>query len=223
MNGNSGKIYTLLFFSRKGITMNNPPITRSYAIGLGFGNVWLISVCLVFAILDMVTINTNSVTLLLSILGCLVIGGGLLFLCIRLLRQGFSLPKTDAQSLSRTRRRIFFSLILLEFIGWGILDSLLGLHGLYIWIVPANLFIVGAHFIPLAFVFHVPAYLVMGILWLVAIVACVLLVPSTLIIGHSQAWFTLPSLCCVVITWLTSLYLLTNTGKSLRKSVPLLV
>jgi hypothetical protein len=211
--------YCVFFITKKGTKMKNPPITRTYAIGLGFGNFWLISVCLVFAILDMVNINTNSVALLLSILGCLLIGGGLLFLCIKFLRQGFSLPKTQQEKFSRKRRIIFFAFILLEVVGWGTLDTILGQNNLVIWIVPVNLFIIGAHFIPLAFVFHVPAYLVMGILWLVAITACILLLPSTLIIGNSHAWFTLPSISCAAITWLTSLYLLTTSSRSLRKTM----
>src|SRR3979411_1016361 len=108
--------------------MNNTSITRSYVLGLGSGNIWLISVCLVFSILDMINITTNPVTMFLSILGVLLISGGLLFLCIKILRQGYTLPKTNKGGISRTGRRIFFSLILLEIIGWSILNAVLGLH-----------------------------------------------------------------------------------------------
>jgi hypothetical protein len=80
--------------------------------------------------------------------------------------------------------------------------------------VPVDLLIVGAHFIPLAFVFKVPAYLAMGLLWLLAIIGVIIAVPSTVIIGHESAWYTLPSICCVVITWFTVLFLMTsNMGK----------
>jgi hypothetical protein len=85
-----------------------------------------------------------------------------------------------------------------------------------IWIVLADLALVCAHFIPLAYVFRVPAYLLMGILWLVAIIVSMFLIPSSTIIGHVSAWFTFPSACCIAITWLTVFYLMVKNRKSVQ-------
>jgi hypothetical protein len=190
--------------------------TRAYALGLGYGSIWLVLVCLVFGILDMFSINTTLQGTVFSVLGLLLLGGVLLYLCICFLRLGYTLPRSASGRISVTRAWIFRGLILLEIIGCGVLDTVLGIQNLSIWIVPVNLFIVGAHFIPLAFVFKVPAYLVMGILWLVAIVSSMLILPSTTIIGHASAWYTIPSICCIVITWLTVLFLMTRESRRLR-------
>lgn len=196
--------------------MTQATMTRAYALGLGYGNIWLVVICLAFGIPDMFSINTTLQATVFSILGLALVGGTLLYLCIRFLRLGYTLPKSASGRISVTRAWIFRGLILLEIISFGVLDTVLGIQNLSIWIVPVNLFIVGAHFIPLAFVFNVPSYLVMGILWLVAIASSMVIVPSTTIIGYASAWYTLPSICCIVITWLTVLFLMTRESSRLR-------
>jgi hypothetical protein len=194
--------------------MSQAKMTRAYAIGLGYGCVWLVAVCLAFGMLDMYGINTTLQGTVFSMAGLLIVGGALLYLCIRFLRMGYALPCSDAGRISVKRSWLFRGLIALEVVGWITLDSVLGIQNLYVWIVPVNLLIVGAHFIPLAFVFNVPAYLVMGILWIVAIVGSMLLLPSTTIIGRIGAWTTIPSICCIIITWLIVLFLVAKESKS---------
>ena len=154
--------------------MTHAAMTRAYALGLGYGNIWLVGICLAFGIGDMFTINTTLQGTVFSILGLLLIGGVLLYLCIRFLRVGYTLPRSAAGKISRNSTWIFRGLILLEILGWVVLDTVLAIHNLYEWMVPVNLLIVGLHFIPLAFVFKVPAYLIMGLLWLLAIVGSML-------------------------------------------------
>ena len=198
--------------------MAQASLSRAYALGLSYGNFWLVAAGLGFAILDAFNINTTFQGTLLSVIGILLLGGCLLFFWIRCLRLSYSIPRSSTGSgrISATRRGIFMGLIALEFIGWGAVNAVIGSHALFDWIVPIDLLVIGAHFIPLAIVFNVPAYLVMGILWIVAVVSVMLLFPSTTILGHVSVWTTIPSLCCVVITWLTSLYLLNTLMKSLR-------
>ncbi|MEO6890564.1 MAG: hypothetical protein ABI456_14295 [Ktedonobacteraceae bacterium] len=191
-------------------------ITRAFALGLGYGTLWLVSACIAFGILDMVEINTTLAGSVLSILVTLLIGGILLFLCLRFLRLGYALPKTEDGKISPIGRRIFGLLILLEIIGWTVLNIGLGSHKLQVWIVPIDLLIIAIHFIPLAFVFKVPAYLVMGICWVTAIIGSMLVLPSTMVIGHSSAWTTIPSICCILLTWLTALYLIMTESRKVR-------
>ncbi len=194
--------------------MTHTTMTRAYALGLGYGSIWLVSACLASGVLDIFGIVTTLQETIFSLLGLFLVGGALLYLCIRFLRLGYTLPRSTAGKISAVGARIFGGLILLEVIGWGVLDTTLSSRGLAIWIVPVDLLIIGAHFIPLAFVFKVPAYLAMGLLWLLAIIGVIVAVPSTAIIGHESAWYTLPSICCVVITWFTVLFLMTsNMGR----------
>jgi len=106
----------------------------------------------------------------------------------------------------------------LEIVGWAVLDVTLGQRHQAVWIVPLDLLIIGAHFIPLAFDFRVPAYLVMGVLWLVFIAGNMVLWPSTTVIGHASPWSTLPSVCCIAITWLTVLVVLTREMTRIREA-----
>ena len=63
-------------------------------------------------------------------------------------------------------------------------------------------FIVGLHFIPLAFVFHVRPYVVLGVLWVAITVGVVILVPSTQIAGQGiAAWVVYPIVGCAISTW----------------------
>jgi hypothetical protein len=191
-------------------------ITRGYALGLGYGCVWLIAVSMAFGMLDAYEIMTTARETLLSILGVLVIGGALLLLSVRFLRLAYQLPQTGTGRISRTQARLFGALILLELIGWGVLDSLLVAYNHPYWIVPANLWIIALHFPPLAFVFRMPVYAVMGLLWIGAILACLILIPSTTVLGRVSAWTTVPSLCWIIITWMIVPYLLTTAVGSLR-------
>jgi len=196
--------------------ITSPSMTRAYALGLGYGSVWLVAVCLAFGIFDIVTLTTTVRGTLLSLAGFILVGVALLAMCVRFLHHGYALPKAETVKLSKRDRRIFGGLILLEIIGWTILDITLVRQHQEVWIVPADLLLIGAHFIPLAFVFRVQAYLVMGILWLASIVGSTALWPSTMVIGHASAWYTMPSVCCIGITWLTVLLLLRGEVSRMR-------
>jgi len=137
-------------------------------------------------------------------------------ICVRFLHRGYALPKTGVGTLSIRGRRLFGGPIVLEVVGWTMLDVTLGQRHQQVWIVPVDLVLIGVHFIPLAFVFRVPGYLVMGVLWLVSIAGSMILWPSTTVIGHASAWDTLPSVCCIVITWLTVVVVLTREMTRIR-------
>lgn len=193
-----------------------PPMTRASALGLGYGSVWLVTAGLAFGLLDVRTLNTTVGGTVLSLGGVVLVGGTLLVLCVRFLRRGSALPTTGAGMLSIRGRRLFGGLILLEIVGWTVLDVTLGRHHQEVWIVPLDLLLIGAHFIPLAVVFRVPAYLVMGVLWLVSIASSMVIWPSTMVIGRASAWATLPSVCCIAITWLTVVVVLRGATTRIR-------
>jgi len=200
--------------------ITHPPMTRAYALGLGYGSVWLVAVCLAFGIVDMVRLTTTVSGTMLALGGVVLVGGALLALCVRFLRRGYALPQTGTGTLSIRGHRLFGGLIVLEIIGWTVLDVTLGQRQQQVWIVPLDLLLIGAHFIPLAFVFRVPGYLVMGVLWLVSIAGSMVLWPSTTVIGQASAWSTLPSVCCIAITWLTVVVVLTREMPRIRGAGP---
>lgn len=73
-------------------------MTRAYTLGLGYGNLWMVIVCIAFGIQDVLEITTTLAGSVLSILATLLIGGVLLLLCRRFLRLGYALPKIAAKA-----------------------------------------------------------------------------------------------------------------------------
>ncbi|MBO0783334.1 MAG: hypothetical protein J2P37_31360, partial [Ktedonobacteraceae bacterium] len=52
------------------------------------------------------------------------------------------------------------------------------------WVVPLTYFIVGLHFVPLAFVFRVRPYIILGLLWMIVILLTVILIPASMMVGQ---------------------------------------
>jgi len=71
-------------------------------------------------------------------------------------------------------------------------------------IVAFDLAIVGLHFIPLAWLFRVPRYHLTALLFCGISVLTLLLIPAKAQVGHTLAWYVVPSLGCAAVAWLTA-------------------
>lgn len=133
-------------------------------------------------------------------------------IAIMLIRYAHSLPETLSQEDSATGKRIslWFGIVFgAEMVLIALASILLSHFQLSNFIAPVVALIVGIHFLPLARLFHVPAYYIIGtqlsVLGLVAIAALLL---GLQIAGPSpQNWSAFVGIGATLILWLTVLYI----------------
>ena len=167
--------------------------------GLAGGSLWLIEVGTVFAIWSLVTVHTGVATTMLTFLAISAVA--LLIFGIRLMLIARRLSHAPEQDPTRGRRLLrHFGLIVLAEAAGCILVSLactLTHHGRFI--VPLNLIIVGLHFLPLARLFNVPRYNLLGVLFCAIPIATMLSTASSAHIGHALTWVAIPSIGCGLV------------------------
>jgi uncharacterized protein (DUF2062 family) len=87
---------------------------------------------------------------------------------------------------------------------------------------PLLAIIVGAHFLPLAPIFHVRVYYATGILLCLVGVFVLLATPSTAMMGGALLWDVLPGFLSASILWLTALYDLFESRRTVLQARKLL-
>jgi hypothetical protein len=190
-------------------------VPRSYAVGLAVGMIWLIVVSTFFAFWDVLSLGAW-----LPLAGVSLVGLVLLIACIVYLRAAQHLPRdTSPESVALRKKlgRRFGLVVLIEVVAIVIANSVCALTNQVDFIVPVDLLIVGIHFFPLAALFNVRSYYVMGMLWILIVIITMLTTSSTTIVGWGMSiWIVLPSIGCAVVTWLTVIYLLVENMHALR-------
>jgi hypothetical protein len=176
-------------------------LSRSFAIGLTIGSVWLIAA------------STGFSSLILGLAGgryarvglpaVLIVGAAFIVAGIVVLRQALRVPKEAASN--RGIRRPFLRIVIAEIVGWNVANAACLLFWTWRAIVAVDLVIVGLHFLPLARVFKVPRYRVLGALFCIIPVATVLLVSSGAQTGAVASWIALPTFGCSVVAALFGL------------------
>jgi hypothetical protein len=158
------------------LTEKNKP----YIVGLSFGTLWLIAVSTGFSIYSFSMTRTASVRAALVMV--LLVAGTLLAMSIRQIAIALKLPN-EPRSLAEQRTgqqiRARFALIFaLEIVAIGLVNlACFYTHHLSL-MVPLDLIIVGIHFMPLAKLFGVPRYTILGWLFCIASILTLLLVPA---------------------------------------------
>lgn len=203
---------------------------RGFYIGLAIGQIWLALISTSFvAMLWIVGQNAAQVALILA--GVILVGLFLLGASLILLRNAQRLPgNASAEGAAQSRARgkkmgLWFGLVFLaEIVIIGAIDAALSQANHGDWSVPVTYFIVGLHFVPLAFIFHVRPYIVLGIVWVLINLLTVLLAPASLLLGQGlSAWVVFPIVGCGLATWIVVAYILgTNiqhVQRTLRVSV----
>lgn len=168
----------------------NRPAARGFYVGLAIGQIWLSLVSTSFvSLLWILGQNTVQISLILVSVG--LIGLILLGASIVLLRSAWRLPgDISSESAARSRalgRKMglrFGLIVLAEVVVIGAINTALYQTNHGDWVVPLTYFIVGLHFVPLAFVFRVRPYIILGLLWMIVILLTVILIPASMMVGQ---------------------------------------
>jgi hypothetical protein len=178
--------------------MTQPNKSRPYILGLSIGTFWLIAASTGFAILSIALSHITNQRIILIALG--IAAAALLSTSLGQIRKALNLPK-ETNTTDRSMGRWFIWVVVLEVVGVGIVNTINFLYGNPSLFVPLDLIIVGIHFIPLAKLFGVPRYTILGILFCVFSVLALLLFPSDAYIGSAMARFFVSSLGCAAACW----------------------
>jgi hypothetical protein len=205
---------------------SNESSSRGFYIGLAIGQLWLSLVSTAFvAVLWVLGQNVLQISLILA--GVVLIGVCLLGTSIVLLRKARQLPNdTLPASAARSReigRRMgkrFGLVVLAEIVIIAVVNVILAQSGHGEWIVPATYFIVGVHFIPLAFVFRVKPYVLLSILWIIVTLFTVLFTSAEATLGQGLgAWVLFPLAGCGLATWIITAYILSANLTRVRATL----
>jgi len=165
-------------------------------IGLAGSSIWLASVGALFPVIALALAGTVLAWLAGAGIALIVIT--LVWADVAVLRDVrrtfVPLPPHDAVGGVMMRR--FKWVLGGEIAAFWIVDSVLSVMMRYNWMTPANILIIGVHFLPLAWVFRVPRYYALGLAFCAVDVVTLLLVPESAHVGRAQAWFFWTSLGC---------------------------
>lgn len=164
--------------------------------------------------------ETVAFFVVLALATIILVSGGIL-----LLRAASRLPhdtpyEEQAHGAAEGKRygRIFGLVFGLEMVIIALGSSLLNVLHYPEFVMPFVAIVVGAHFFPLARLFHVHLYSVTGALLVLTGVIVMLAVPVHTQVGNLPAWDALVGSMCAVILWLTGLYALLRGRSFFRQA-----
>jgi hypothetical protein len=154
--------------------------------------------------------------------GILVSGGILLLRAARRLPRDTSPARKARDAAVGKRYRAFGAVFGLEIVIIAVGIVLLNVFHHPEFRLPFVTIVVGVHFLPLARLFTVRLYYVIGVLLVLVSVTVMLVVPVSTLIGNRQAWDVLVGSACAVILWLTGIYSVLRGRRFLRQAQGLL-
>jgi hypothetical protein len=178
--------------------------SRRRSIGLAGSAIWLIAISIVFIAWSLLAIATPVAKQVL--VGASVLLGALVIFCIVVLRGALKLPVSitlrspEEQQIGRRFAWVFG----VELFAFAVVNSIIAASGEYALIPSLNLMVVGIHFFPLARIFRVPRYNVMGFFFCAIPIVTLLAISKQLMIGDTLAWYVVPSLGCGLVASLTA-------------------
>jgi MFS family permease len=183
------------------------------------GMIWLIAVTLFFAAYDLYFLNLS---LLLSI-GLGVVAFTITFILfawsLRTLRLAKRLPEEERIDEIKRRKiqKGFLIVLIIEILTFNIAPFALLYFNHIEYIVLVEILICALHFLPLARIFMMPVYYILGSFVSVITVLTILLVPASPLIGNLAVIAAIPSLCFIVSNWVVITYILNDAMKYLTK------
>lgn len=165
-------------------------------LGLAGGSLWLIEVGTAFAIWALFIIHSTFAAAMLALVA--IAGLALLIHGIRLILRVRRLPRGPVEDPSLHRRiwRRFGIIFVAEAIACGAVVAACLSTQHWKWIVPLQLIVVGLHFLPLARLFQVPRYNLLGAVFCVIPITTLLAIRSSAHIGHAVSWTAIPAIGC---------------------------
>lgn len=192
----------------------NTPIDRSRSIGLASGALWLGAAGAAFVMWALVAIATPTANA--ALIASLVITAALIVTSVVVIRATLHLPGAGAPLTPerRTLRRRFAWVFVAELAAFAIVNPIAAATG-HIELLPSlNVMIVGLHFLPLAWIFRVPRYYIMGLLFCGIPTVMLLSMSEHARIGHALGWFVIPGLGCGLVAALTAVAGLRESWRS---------
>jgi hypothetical protein len=181
--------------------MSDKPKDKPYILGLSIGTFWLIAASTGFSLPLLVIsgIWPEGVWVIL------VAAASLLAVALSLILRATKLPRIERTDARRRIGRKFAWIVIGEVAAIIVVNGAAFYFGLISWLIPLDLFIVGAHFFPLAHWFAVPRYYLLGALFCMVSILTVLLVPSGAAAGTVIARYLVSSMGCAASAWLISI------------------
>jgi hypothetical protein len=191
---------------------------RRRNIGLVGAAFWFIAISAVFSIWSLIAIDTHLATwilicLFIFIIFFVTIGIKIIQLTLALPMNTISRPQEDKNIWRR-----FAWVFGIEILAFALVNPILGATGNFELMPSINLIIVGIHFFPLARIFRVPRYYFTGLLFCIIPIVTIILVPQQFEIGHTLAWYVVPSLGCGVVATLTTMAGLLEAWRFISKT-----
>jgi hypothetical protein len=189
-------------------------------IGRAGGMIWLTSITLIFAILDLFFAKLSILLTISSGIAVLVISGILLTWSITALLLAKKLPDDKSEEANKRRRYIrkwFLIILVIEIAGLNITPVILLKLNCFQYIVPVDILIVALHFLPLGRVFNMPVYYFLGIILSLIDMLTMVLVPVSLQIGNLPALIAIPSLSFIFLNWIVVVYIIREELNYLRR------
>jgi hypothetical protein len=165
------------------------PTSPRRTIGLAGSSIWLASVGALFPLIALALIGTPLAWLVFAVAVLVVLGLVLVDVSIiREVRRAVApLPPNGPVEMTMLRR--FKYVVIGEIAAFWIVNTILSVLRQHDLMTPADVLIVGVHFLPLAWVFRRPHYYALGIAFCAVVVTTMSLVPATAHIGKASAWF----------------------------------
>ena len=155
---------------------------KPYVLGLSIGTFWLIAASTAFSILALTFVRTSDARAALAavIIGALSLGT----VSTTQVRAATRLPAVPQTGAGRKIGRLFGLTVIAEVAGLVIVNAAARFSGHRSMRIPLSLFVVGLHFLPLAKIFGVPRYTMLGILFCAISALTLLLVPAEARVGE---------------------------------------
>jgi hypothetical protein len=191
---------------------------RRRSIGLAGAAIWLIAISSVCGVWSLLVIGTPIARL--ALICTFVLVAALFVASIMVIRAALNLPVSNTPRTPEEQQmgRRFAWVFGAETLAFVIVNSVVIATGNIEMIVSLDLIIVGIHFFPLARIFRVPRYNLMGLLFCLIPLATLLAIPRQLEVGHALAWYVVPSLGCGLVASLTAAIGLIEAWQSISKT-----
>jgi hypothetical protein len=184
-------------------------------LGMAGAAIWLVAISTVFTVLSLTVIGAPVprfvlASVVLAAILHLVIGVAVIRAILR--SPGAIPPRTTED---RVMLRRFVAVVIVEVIAIMVVNGISAVTQHLELLVPLDLLIVGIHFLPLACIFRVPRYYVMGGLFCLVTVLTLVLIPVHAQVGAAAAWFVIPTFGCTAVGWATAAFNLREVTMSL--------
>jgi MFS family permease len=191
--------------------------SRQHLVGVTSGALVLIVFATLWAAFSLQGLSKWSSWTVIVIAGLVTVF--LLALCLATLRSARRLPQEkvapEEQARGKQIYRWFNIIAGVEFTAIAVTSVLLGRFKHPEFIAPVTVLIVGLHFLPLAFLFQVRVYSLLGAFLSLLGGGALLALLLGLTLGASLTWTVIIGLSTAVIFWLTSLYILVRARRVL--------